>query len=85
MKTFTRGTSATKAKSDLYLDEVLESFVVLLQLFEKADGFVVTAAELAVDLLHLLPAVIRKLQGSNNIQQIVEVQFTVTVLFLSTF
>lgn len=41
-----------------YLDEVLESFVVLLQLFEKADSFVMTAAEVPVDLLHLLPTVI---------------------------
>lgn len=70
---------ATKANTNFsykYLDEVLKSFVVLLQLFEKADCFVVTAAELPVDLLHPLPVVIRELRtcmyivaDSNNIQQ----------------
>lgn len=58
-----------------YLNEVLKSFVVLLQLLEKADSFVVTAAELPVDLLHLLPVVIRELQDSNNVRQYLKDSF----------
>lgn len=37
-----------------YLNKALESLVVLLEIFEKADGFVVTAAEVSINLLHLL-------------------------------
>lgn len=51
------------------LDEVLKSFVVLLQLFEEADGLVVSAAELPVDLLHLLLVLVCELQGMANIKR----------------
>lgn len=51
------------------LDEVLKSFVVLLQLFEEADGLVVSAAELPVDLLHLLLVLVCELQGSAHIKR----------------
>lgn len=51
-------TKAADQRYFKYLDEVLKSFVVLLQLFKKADGFIVTAAELSVHLLHFLPILI---------------------------
>lgn len=44
-----------------YLDEVLEPFVVLLKFLEEADGVVVVAAELPVDLLHPLCILLREL------------------------
>lgn len=37
-----------------YLNEVLKSLVVLLELFKKADCFIVTAAEFSINLLHFL-------------------------------
>lgn len=37
-----------------YLNEGLKSLVVLLELFEEADRFVVTTAEVAVHLLHFV-------------------------------
>lgn len=49
---------ATEQRYFKYLDEVVKSFVVLLQLFKKADGFIVTAAELSIHLLHFLPILI---------------------------
>lgn len=35
---------------------------MLLELFEKADSFIMAAAEFPVYLLHLLPVLIRELQ-----------------------
>lgn len=58
-------TKAAEQRYFQYLDEVLKSFVVLLQLFKKADGFIVTAAELSIHLLHFLPILIRKLQETH--------------------
>lgn len=37
-----------------HLNEVLKSLVVLLELFKKADCFIVTAAEFSINLLHFL-------------------------------
>lgn len=41
-----------------YLNEVLKSLVMLLELFEKADRFVVTTAEFSINLLHFLSILI---------------------------
>lgn len=37
-----------------YFDEALKSLVVLLELFEKADCFIVVTAEISIYLLHFL-------------------------------
>ena len=47
-----------------HLDEKLEAFVLLLELFEEADRLVVVAAELSVQLLHPLCVLLGKLRGS---------------------
>lgn len=49
-----------------YLNEGLKPLVVLLELFEEADRFVVTTAEVAVHLLHFVFILIRKLQTKNT-------------------
>lgn len=41
-----------------YLDEALKSLVMLLELFEKADGFTVATAKFSVYLLHFLSVLI---------------------------
>lgn len=51
-----------------YLNEGLKPLVVLLELFEEADRFVVTTAEIAVHLLHFVFILIRKLQRKTHIQ-----------------
>lgn len=44
-----------------HLNKELKSFVLLLKLLEEADGFIVVAAELSVDTLHVLSIVLREL------------------------
>lgn len=58
---------------------------MLLQLFEKADGSVVTAAELPIDLLHLLPVLIRELQDSNKCFTVLKYISQASVLLLEYF
>lgn len=41
-----------------YLDEALKSLVMVLELFEKADCFVVTTAEFSIHLLHFFSILI---------------------------
>lgn len=41
-----------------YLNEGLKSLVMLLELFEKADRFVVMTAEISVQLLHFITILI---------------------------
>ena len=45
-----------------YLDKELELLVLLLQLFEEVDGLRVVAAEVSVQLLHLLRILLRELK-----------------------
>lgn len=45
-----------------YLNEVLKSLVVLLELFKKADCFIVTAAEFSINLFHFLLILLWQLQ-----------------------
>lgn len=44
-----------------HFDKELESFVLLLELLEEADGFIVAAAELSIDPLHVFSILLRKL------------------------
>lgn len=47
-------TKSQTQQTSSYFDKVLELFILLLELFEDADGFGVMAAELSIQLLHLL-------------------------------
>lgn len=44
-----------------YFNKELKSLVLLLKFLEEADGFSVVAAELPIDLLHVLSTLLREL------------------------